>query len=83
MQFRWYPTQDGHHHIPSQDLYGATGKEVEGWDNVTSMDQGVAWRGMGGLKPHGQGPQAALSGAFEGLTVLQQGAVEVQADISL
>ena len=47
------------------------------------MNQGVAWRCVGGLKPHGQGPQAALSGALEGLTVLQQGAVEVQADISL
>ena len=38
---------------------------------------------MGGLEAHGQGPQAALGGPLEGLAVLQQDPVEVQADVRL
>lgn len=38
---------------------------------------------MGGLELHGQGPEAALGGAFEGLAVLQQRAVQVEADVGL
>lgn len=47
------------------------------------MDQRVAGRGVGGLKLHGQRPEAALSGAFKGLAVLQQRSVQVEADVCL
>ena len=47
------------------------------------MDQGVARRGVGGLKPHGQRPQTAVTGPLEGPAVLEQTAVQVEADISL
>lgn len=38
---------------------------------------------MGGLEPHGQGPEAALCGSVERLTALQEVLVEVEADIGL
>lgn len=47
------------------------------------MDQRVTGGSVGGLELHGQGPEAALGGAFEGLTVLQQCAVQVEADVGL
>ena len=47
------------------------------------MDQGVSGRSVGGLEAHGEGSQAALGGALEGLAVLQQSPVEVEADVSL
>lgn len=47
------------------------------------MDQRVPRRCVGGLELHGQRPEAALGGAFKGLAVLQQGPVQVEADIRL
>lgn len=47
------------------------------------MDQRVAGRSVGGLELHGQCSEAALGGAFESLTVLQQSAVQVETDIGL
>lgn len=47
------------------------------------MDQGVTRRGVGGLEAHGQRPQAALVGASKRLAVLQQAAVQMEADVSL
>lgn len=38
---------------------------------------------MGGLEPHGQGAEAAVGGAVEGLAALQQALVEVEADVGL
>lgn len=38
---------------------------------------------MGGLEPHGQGPEAALCGPAERLTALEEVLVEVKADIRL
>jgi len=47
------------------------------------VDQGVPGWGVGGLELHGQGAQAALGGPAEGPAVLQEAAVEVQADVGL
>lgn len=47
------------------------------------MDQGVPGGRVGGLEPHGQGPEAALGGAAERLAALEQVLVEVEADIRL
>lgn len=47
------------------------------------MDQRVTRGSVGGLELHGQGPEAALGGAFKGLAVLQQRAVQVEADVGL
>lgn len=47
------------------------------------MHQRVPRRGVGGLELHGQGSQAALGGSSEGPAMLQQGAVQVQADVGL
>lgn len=47
------------------------------------MDERVTGRCVGGLKLHCQGPEAALGGAFERLTVLQQSPVEMEADVRL
>lgn len=47
------------------------------------MHKGVSGRGVRGLELHRQGPQAALAGSSEGLAVLEQGAVEVEADVRL
>lgn len=47
------------------------------------MDQRVTRRCVGGLELHGQRPEAALGGAFKSLTVLEQCAVQVEADICL
>lgn len=38
---------------------------------------------MGGLEPHGEGPQAALGGSMKRLTSLEEGLVEMEADIRL
>lgn len=38
---------------------------------------------MGGLEPHGQGPEAALGGSAKRLTALEEVLVEVEADIRL
>lgn len=38
---------------------------------------------MGGLEPHGQGPEASLSGSAKRLTALEKVLVEVEADIRL
>lgn len=47
------------------------------------MDQRVPGGRVRGLEPHGQGPEAALGGAAEHLAVVQEGLVEVEADIRL
>lgn len=38
---------------------------------------------MGGLEPHGQGPEATLGGSAKRLTALEEVLVEVEADICL
>lgn len=76
-------TQDGHHHVSSQNLYGSPGYEVEGGEDVPGVDQRVTRGCVGGLELHGQRPEAALSGAFKSLTVLQQRPVQMEADIRL
>lgn len=38
---------------------------------------------MGGLKPHGQRPEAAFCGSTKGLTALEEVLVEVEANICL
>lgn len=47
------------------------------------MDQRISRGRVGGFELHGQRPQAALRGAFESFTVLQQSPVQMQADICL
>lgn len=47
------------------------------------MDQRVTRGCVGGLELHGQRPQAALRGAFESFTVLQQRPVQMEADVCL
>lgn len=47
------------------------------------MDQCVTGGSVGGLELHGQRPEAALGGAFKCLAVLQQCAVQMEADIGL
>lgn len=47
------------------------------------MDQSVSRRSMGGLESHGQSPQAAFVGTPKGLAVLEQAAVQMEADVSL
>lgn len=47
------------------------------------MHQGVPGRGVRGLEPHGQRPEAALGGPAERLTALEEVLVEVEADICL
>lgn len=47
------------------------------------MHQGVTRWCMGSLELHGQGPQAALASSSEGLAILEESAVEVEADIGL
>lgn len=76
-------TQNGHHHVSSQYLYGSPGYEVEGGEDVPGVDQRVARGCVGGLELHGQRPEAALGGAFKSLTVLQQCPVQMEADIRL
>lgn len=76
-------TQDGYHHVSSQYLYGSPGYKVEGGKDISSVDQCVTRGCVGGLKLHGQRPEAALGGAFKSLTVLQQRPVQMEADIRL
>lgn len=64
-------------------LDGAAGDEVEGDEHVTVVIEGVAWRRVDGLEAHGEGSQAGLAGAAERLTVLQQRAVQMQANVCL
>ena len=47
------------------------------------MDQGVARRGVGGLEAYSQRTQTPFVGSPERLAVLEQGAVQVQADVRL
>lgn len=77
------PTQDGHHHVVFEDFDGAAGDEVESRKHVSAVDEGVSGGHMGGLEPHGEGPEAALSRSTKGLTALEEGLVEVEADVCL
>lgn len=47
------------------------------------MDQGISRGCVGGLEPHGQGPQASLSGPTKRFAALEEVLVEVEADIRL
>lgn len=47
------------------------------------MDQGVSRGRVGGLEPHGQGPQASLRGPAKCFAALEEVLVEVEADIRL
>lgn len=76
-------TQYGHHHIVPEDLDGASGDEVKGGENVPAVDQGVTGRGVGGFEAHGESSQAAFVGASKSFAVLQQSAVQMQANVSL
>lgn len=76
-------TQDGHHHVVLEDLDGTPRNKVKGGENVAAVDQGVPGGGVGGSEAHGQRAQAAFVGPPEGLAVLQQAAVQVQANVSL
>lgn len=70
-------TQDGHHHVPPQNLDGSARDEVEGCEHITCVDQCVARWSVGGLEFHGQGSQAAFGGAFKSFAVLEECAVQV------
>lgn len=76
-------TQDGYHHVSSQYLYGSPGYEVEGGQDIASVDQRITRGCVGSLELHGQRSEAALGGAFKSLAVLQQRPVKMEADISL
>lgn len=76
-------TQDGHHDVVFEDLNGATGDKVEHGQHVSAVDESVSGGCVGGLEPHGQGPQAAFSGSSKGLAAVEQVLVEVKADICL
>lgn len=76
-------TQDGYHHVSSQYLYGSPGYEVEGGQDIASVDQRITRGCVGSLELHGQRSEAALRGAFKSLAVLQQRPVKMEADISL
>lgn len=76
-------TQDGHHHVLLEDLDGAARDEVERGEHVAAVHQRVTGGRVGGLEPHGQGAEAAVGGAVEGLAALQQALVEVEADVGL
>lgn len=47
------------------------------------MDQRITRGRVSRLKLHGQCSEAALGGAFKSLTVLQQGPVQMEADVRL
>lgn len=76
-------TEDGHDHVVFEDLDGAAGDKVKRGEHVSAVDQRVSWRCVGGLEPHGQGPQAALGGPAKRLAALQEALVEVEADVRL
>ena len=77
------PTEDGHHHVVAQDLDGAAGDEIERGEHVAEVHQRVPGWCMRRLELDCEGAQAALAGAVEGGAVLQQRAVQVQADVGL
>lgn len=76
-------TQYGHHHIIPEDFYRAPGNEVEGGENIPTVDKSVTRWSVGGLESDGQSPQAAFVGATKGFAVLQQTAIQVKADVRL
>lgn len=76
-------TQYGHHHVVLKNLYRASGNKVESGEYIATVDQSVTWRCVGGLESHGQSPQTAFVGTSKGFAVLQQGAVQMEADVSL
>lgn len=76
-------TQYGHHHFIPEDLDGASRNKVKGIENVAAVDQSVPRRGVGGFEAHGESAQAAFVGAPKSPAVLQQAAVQMQANVSL
>lgn len=76
-------TQYGHHHVVPEDLYRPSGNEVEGCEDVPAVDQSVPWGSVGRFEAHGQSSQAAFVGASKSFAVLQQTAVEMEADVGL
>lgn len=64
-------------------LNGTTGDEVEGFDHVAVVIEGVSrWR-MGGFEAHSESSQTCFTHPSEHLTVLQQTTIQMQANISL
>lgn len=76
-------TEDGHYDVVFEDFDGAAGHKVERGEHVSAVDQGVSRGRVGGLEPHGQGPEAALGGSVKHLAALEEGLIEVEADIRL
>lgn len=77
------PTQDGYHDVVFEDFNGAARDKVERSEHVSTVDEGVSRGRVGGLEPHGKGPEASLGGSTKCLTALQEVLVEVEADICL
>lgn len=77
------PTQDGYYNVFFEAFNGASGDKVESSDHISTVHKGVSGRCMGGLEPHGQSTQAALRGSMERLAALEEGLVQVEADICL
>jgi len=76
-------TEYGHHHIVPEDLDRASGNEVDSAENVPTVDQSVTRWSVGVLESHCQSPQTAFAGTSESFAVLEQGPVQVEADVTL
>lgn len=67
----------------TRHLNGSTGDEVEGFEHIAVVIEGVSWWGMGGFEAHGESSETRFTCPTKHFAVLQKTAVEMQANISL
>lgn len=83
LRFNFNLTQDGQHNVMLRHLNGTAGDEVESFDHVAVVIEGVSrWR-VGGFEAHSESSHTCFTRPVEHLTVLQQTTIQMQANISL
>ncbi len=83
LRFKFNLTQDGQHNVMLRHLNGTAGDEVESFDHVAVVIEGVSrWR-VGGFEAHGEISQTCFTRPTEHRTVLQKITIQMQANISL
>lgn len=76
-------TQYGQHSVVLWHLNGTPGDEVESFEHVAVMIEGVSRWGVSGFEAHGESSQTRFTCPTKRYTALQQTTIQMQANVSL
>lgn len=83
LRFNINLTKYGQHNVILRHLNGSTGDEVECFEHVAMVIEGVSRWGVGGFEAHRESSQTRFTRPTECFTVLQQTTIQMQANVSL